>query len=420
MSHIAQPDRGTEPHQVTWLRGLDGVRGVASMMVILAHIITFLIATDFAAPRLVSYTYVLCTQALTMFFCLSGLLLYRPFAKAILAGAPMPNLRDYYRGRVLRIYPANIVILVLAGIILGIAVLSITPHDAPGVEIGRLDDPVAILLNLTLLQGYFPDHVLTGLDASWSLVVEVAFYAVLPLLALFGMFVTRWIPRSWAIYAPALLLVAIGAPSRQIAYAQLRAQDVDYAATWSTVFQRSFLANCDLIGYGMFVAALVVHLRMTRDEGQLARRVVRGAALTIAIGLLLSGVFARDPDLTPFFGLACAGFLALISMPRPTSLFQRVQDFLELRPLHYLGVISYSTYLWHFVTILFLWREFPELRYTGYGSLLGLWVFVAAVSTVLGSATYHLVEAPAMKYSRAKAMQRKAAAASAEENSLKK
>jgi len=212
---------------VSWLRGFDGIRGVAALMIVLAHTITFLKAEDYAAPGLLGKVYVVCTQSLTMFFLLSGFLLYRPFVKSIVQRRPLPNVRDYYRGRVLRIYPANIVIVLVAGLLLGVTVTRLLPFgDDRLVDIGRLTDPGTLAANLLLVQGYFPHTVLTGLDASWSLVVEAMFYLVLPPLAWLGLRLSRRMPAL----AAAAVLAGCGGPTGSTPD-RIDASDVPYGLT---------------------------------------------------------------------------------------------------------------------------------------------------------------------------------------------
>ena len=102
-----------------------------------------------------------------IFFVLSGFLLARPhFARASRGIAP-PDLGRYALKRVLRIYPAYLVTVVLA--------LTLVPRNA-GTSIR---DWIATLL---LIDPYVRKQLPHGLTHMWSLSAEVAFYALLPLL----------------------------------------------------------------------------------------------------------------------------------------------------------------------------------------------------------------------------------------------
>ena len=83
---------------------------------------------------------------------------------------------------------------------------------------GMITDPWKLLTNLTLTQSYFPAFIQTGINPSWSLTLEYAFYASLPLLGslLFRLRKrTSLRPYLIAAIAPALLL-AIGLIGRAL------------------------------------------------------------------------------------------------------------------------------------------------------------------------------------------------------------
>ena len=103
---------------------------------------------------------------------LSGLLLYRPWAAAALTGRPAREVTTYLRRRALRILPAYWAVVLIA-----LPLLNPGParHVWPWFQY------------LLLLQNYDPHPWwggtgATGLAQMWSLVVEVSFYLVLPVL----------------------------------------------------------------------------------------------------------------------------------------------------------------------------------------------------------------------------------------------
>ena len=125
-----------------------------------------------------------------LFFTLSGFLLYRPFAAAILRGDPLPSLRRYLLNRALRILPAYWVILFFSAMVLG----SVLFWDSSGnLANGRLLDLGLIPRAAFFLQDYFPSTLLLGIGPAWSLAVEVVFYCALPMLALLALAVIIYI-----------------------------------------------------------------------------------------------------------------------------------------------------------------------------------------------------------------------------------
>ena len=100
-----------------------------------------------------------------LFFVLSGFLLSRPWVREVQLGARRPSVGRYFKHRLARILPAYWVAL--------IAVLLTTGSGA---------STRTIIDNVTLTQGY-TGRFLPSFFQTWSLVTEVAFYIVLPLLA---------------------------------------------------------------------------------------------------------------------------------------------------------------------------------------------------------------------------------------------
>src|SRR5216684_333370 len=83
---------------------LDGLRAVAAGAVLVTHVggLTGYVLTGTPASWVVSRGNI----GVPIFFVLSGLLLYRPWAAAALAGPPAVRVTTYLRRRALRILPA--------------------------------------------------------------------------------------------------------------------------------------------------------------------------------------------------------------------------------------------------------------------------------------------------------------------------
>jgi peptidoglycan/LPS O-acetylase OafA/YrhL len=126
-----------------------------------------------------------------IFFVLSGFLLFGPWVRAVAAGGDAPALGRYARSRARRIVPAYVVTVLIAFLVYEFRDISPNPgHTWQG-----------LARNLTLTQIYSDDYLSTylhqGLTQMWSLAVEVAFYAALPLLAYLLLVVLcrrRWRP----------------------------------------------------------------------------------------------------------------------------------------------------------------------------------------------------------------------------------
>jgi peptidoglycan/LPS O-acetylase OafA/YrhL len=167
---------------------LTGVRAVAALLVVATH----------AAYTTGKYTHGYAGLVFSrmeigvpIFFVLSGFLLFGPWVRAAASGSPAPSVWRYARNRVRRIMPAYVVTVLVAYLIYHFREAGPNPgHSWNG-----------LLRNLTLTQiytdAYMFSHLHQGLTQMWSLAVEVAFYAALPILAYLLLVVLcrrRWRP----------------------------------------------------------------------------------------------------------------------------------------------------------------------------------------------------------------------------------
>ena len=379
------------------LAGLDGLRGTALLGIILAHVIIFLPEKDGVyTPSQVAAVGLL-SHSLTFFFVLSAFLLYRPFASAIIKERPNPPTYDFYRNRVLRVWPAYLVILAIVGFGFG---LTVVDKDAPTLEgLGRLTDPVLLITNVLLVQGYSPETAFTGLGVSWSLITEIGFYILLPPLGYLGVRLARR-GRVFAAIMPGLLLLVVGVASRIVSLAWNNWDDVRPESTWNAVFDRSTLVQCDLFGAGMIAAAiLVASTRMTDQQLARLRRTMWVAVIVCALIVLVLGSGQKQ---TSFMGVAFAAGIVLTQVRQPDRASRLLVRIMDTAPPRLAGEISLSCYLWHYPILLWLMLHVPDdvLRYGSNLELLKSWVILAVPTLILGAITYRLVELPAMRQKR--------------------
>jgi peptidoglycan/LPS O-acetylase OafA/YrhL len=354
------------------------------------------------------------SYGVTIFFALSGFLLYRPFAAAFIGFERRPSFGRYLRNRALRILPAYWVILLLCSLALG----SVSFRDHTGTLVnGRLSDPGLLARAGFLVQDYQPRTLITGIGPAWSLAVEVVFYLVLPLLVLlaWGLGRREATPRRRALaaVAPAFLLLIVGLLGKATAAYIIRppaGQGFDtegWGPTWHSVIERSFLCQADLFTFGMALA--VVHALVQQGHLRLPRHWRLFAAVGALAGYLVSArVGATEPQLTysPYNTLmaaACGLLLALVVLPAGSkrSLPLRV---LETRPLVAAGIISYSVFLWHYPIIIALRAH--GLTFDGRAGFFANVAIVGAVTILFSTVTYLLVEAPALRLKFARRPQR--------------
>src|SRR3954453_446323 len=150
---------------------MDSLRAIAALAVLATHAAVFAGLETSSGTTLGQYSARL-DAGVAVFFVISGCLLYRPFARARLTGVAAPATGPYAWRRFLRIVPAYWVALTLITLLFGTSgEVFGWPGSAYFFGVG---------------QAYSADTFGGGLTQAWSLTVEVAFYAFLPLWA-FGM-----------------------------------------------------------------------------------------------------------------------------------------------------------------------------------------------------------------------------------------
>ncbi|MFC5826931.1 acyltransferase family protein [Nonomuraea insulae] len=353
---------------------LDGIRAIAALGVWLLHVgsNTGVMYREGMIPWMMSRLGI----AVPIFFLLSGLLLYRPWARAVIENTPRPRPLRYLWRRVLRVMPVY-------WLVAGLALWAWSSFDWAG-----------WLKWMLLAQNYFPDDPAPdGLYQMWTLPIEMSFYVLLPVLA--------WLLHRWARGGnrPVRLLMGI---------AVLPVITV-VTVVVARLFEQPQLAltlpyNLVFFACGMAMAVLSVWIGHSRVIDSLAPQFFILAAL---LYVLLSTELAGPRTLTlptlpqSLWRVSLETAVAVLVVApfalasRPGSLRNRV---LGNPVAAYLGRISYSFFLWHAPVITL------QLKLTGAQPFQGDFASVAVVSFVitmlLSVGSYHLVEVGALKLSR--------------------
>lgn len=385
------------------LSGIEGLRAIAAAAILIYHCWRYSSPSGDGvhlgpADRVLSHLPV----GVTLFFTLSGFLLYRPFAAALIRQQPPPSISAYLRNRALRILPAYWVVLLLSAVILQTTWIR---HSSSDLETGNLaSQPADLALTALFVQNYQPRTLLSGIGPAWSLAVEVIFYLALPLLALLAFAIGRRAStrgrRRFAALVPPVITLAVGLSGKALAMVVVPGQGpgAGWVADWHSVLERSFWGQADLFTFGMVVAILWVD---ADDRVLSAPRWWRQAtaAALVVVGVLSS--LARDLGWLNYYAydalmaVACALLLALVVLPcgnepkRPPLL-----RLMEAPPLVATGLISYSLFLWH--EPLLWWLRDHHLMLDGAAGFVVNLLLLGAVSWLLAAMTYLCVERPAL------------------------
>lgn len=338
---------------------LTGLRAVAALLVVGTH-------AAFATGKL-SHGYAGAMAArleigVAIFFALSGFLLFRPWVTAAATGSQTPAAGDYARRRLRRVMPAYVVTVLLAYAVY--AIYSSGPN--PG------QSWTGLLRHLTLTQIYSDNYLTTslhrGLSQTWSLAVEVSFYALLPVLAYLLIAVLcegRW--RPGRLLAGLACLAAIS----------LVWQVVLVGTDWLPNSAGMWLpAHLGSFAGGMALAVLA----------ETGVRLRAGVAVPAALGGFLvvstplAGAVTMGPvgvwePLTRTVLYAVIAALAVAAVALDGRGF--ADRVLSTRPMVWLGEISYEIFLLHVLVMAIVFGE--VLRWPLFtGSVTGLFLATLA------------------------------------------
>jgi peptidoglycan/LPS O-acetylase OafA/YrhL len=345
--------------------GLDGLRGLAALAVLVLHVWMYTAANDPNHDVLVDRVIGEFRTAVLLFFVLSAFLLAAPWVAASRGERPAPHLGRFALRRASRIVPGYLV--ALAGSLL---LIHGTGHPR---DIGLDQVPLFLLFipNLDPATRNMLDPPM------WTLHVEVTFYLVLPLI---GWALLR-LARRREVSGPLALCGALTGVS--VAWVA-----TSYVAGWSPEVTWTLPTYLGAFGCGIG-AAVLAHGR------RISRRTALGLALAGSVAVFLNAAWHSGGG-TGATGVivgdlpASAGFAAIV-----VAVAGRPAHVLGLAPLRALGAISLGVYLWHMPVLyaLQIRGAFPE---DAFGP--ALWR-VLGPTLVLAIASWVLVERPALRWS---------------------
>jgi len=376
----------------------DSLRAIAALSVFVIHLpFAYRLATDNPVrPYLLAMN-----VGVALFFLISGFLLYRPFARARYAGEARPATASYARRRVLRIVPAYWVALPLVVLLLGAS-----GEAAPATEVFS---PRGALAYFGFGQVYGSNTLFGGISAAWTLCVEAAFYALLPLWALLMRRIPCASPRAFlrsellalaGLFAIGLIWTSVAVASENVTAAAL--VDVTLNEPWRYVFP----AYLDHFALGMGLAAVSVVVAERAARPSAVRAIDRAPWLPWIVALLAFFLAANLDALFPGSRAAQlvathelqAVFAFAVMLPAVFGDPARgmVRRLLASRALLWTGLVSYGLYLWHAAIIQKLagWSALGGLGWVGFSAL------ALSLSLAAAAASFYAVERPAMRLGR--------------------
>ncbi len=305
-----------------YLPGINGLRGIAAMLVVLNHVTKGLYRFQIVIPRWMDLLFDRhqAIDAVNIFFVISGFLITYLLLKEKEAYGSI-SIKKFYQRRMLRIWPVYFLYLIVAGFI------SLVMHD-------------------NFIQHYFLYYIFFGGNIPgllttapfyfvhyWSLGVEEQFY-------LFWPFAFKYLKKK-ILWLSILLLIILSMP---IFTGNNIVNKAAHVFFWCAgEFQGIMIGS---------LAALVYFKRQKYFSFCFNK-----ACQLIALSMIL--LLFTDTINVFYFHDALMGFLAVIIV---IALIENKSYFLktENKVLNYLGKISYGLYVWHPIMMWVFLRVFKE------------------------------------------------------------
>ncbi len=338
--------------KISYRADIDGIRAIAVLAVVAFHFDEKWLPGGFVG--------------VDIFFVVSGFLITSIIISNKNHG--IFSFLDFYRRRMLRILPASSLV-ILASLIIGQLVM--LPEDFMTLSYSALAAQLwsaNIYFTFFMDTGYFADAaILNPLLHLWSLGAEEQFYFIWPAVLVLGLGMRRqkifWAGVGGAIAASFIFgqLLAPGYPSFAYYMLPSRAGQFLAGAAISALLYQGLKPGGRHVALAASIAglALVVWSLLYLDSASLYPG-LNAVPPTVGAALLL-------------WAGSCSKNIA--SAP------------LQLKPVRYVGLISYSLYLWHWPVLSFWWYLFGE---PGLGAKAGLFALMLSLSVL----TYFLVEQP--------------------------
>lgn len=342
---------------------IEGLRAVAVTLVVLYHAGVDLLPGGFVG--------------VDVFFVVSGYLITSLLLRETADGR-RASLLDFYARRARRLLPAATLVLLVTATagwwLLPTSQRSNLAVDVAGSATWSLNWVLAGRSVDYLAEGDLP----SPLQHYWSLAIEEQYYLIWPLLLVAAILLARRLGAGRGTELAALAVLVAGLATASLSWSVL-ATASDPARSYFVSTTRFWeLAVGSLLAVG---GARAVRLR----RGAATALGAAGLAAIVLAGVSFSSAtpWPGAAALVPTLGTAAviaAGWLSPDAAPTPSA------RLLSLRPLVWVGGLSYGIYLWHWPLIVLTQVRLPTL------GLIGRLLLGGALALALAWATKHLLE----------------------------
>ena len=353
-----------QPRSFGQVRGFDGMRGVAVIIVFVAHMDVILpIPTLLVIPG--------ATVSLNSFFVLSGFLITSLLLKEQQRRGRI-GIWPFYRRRILRLLPALYVV------VLANALFAYFSHQWLPTEWRSIFSVLFYYSNYysASAAGPFSPKLASGFQHLWSLSFEEQFYLLWPWITIAVLTIRTRLRTVVIVLLASITVIAV---RRYILYE-------DTHRWWSLFYRTDTRADSILWG------TLLAHIWM---RGREPKRGIVIAGWVAAAFLLACLPFATQEGPFVYWGgfigidVACAVLILALLDGRWGG-----RHLFNLKPFVGLGMVSYGFYLWH-LPVFFAVRFFDP----HWNDVVRV-VVAVAVTLTLTLSSWFLLERPLMNWSR--------------------
>lgn len=360
---------------------LDGIRGIAVLMVFLYHI-WGVSGTNKILFLNKDATFVLMWGHLgvNLFYVLSGFLLFKPFCEMYYTNRGEIDIKKYFLKRALRILPVYYVLLALT-----VVLTDPTYISTIGLKI--------ILVNIFFMQNFFIEKIPLIDGVTWTLAIEVQFYLLLPLIAKF------YYGKRNKIALPLTMLFVVG--YRLLLYVLMKPNlaGINWSFYYATEY--NILGCIDNFAIGMTIANIYLYYKYNKAQyGILIKASKYVTGLFPAIILLLSYNYynwrfedsvLQSTIFTFFFDIG--SYIAYAAVFIYILFYEsRLKIILSNNLLRMFGIVGYSIYIWHIPILNYLLKTNFVAKVDGWSKTIHLLILAIVIIVPFSIGMYVFIE----------------------------
>jgi peptidoglycan/LPS O-acetylase OafA/YrhL len=319
--------------KTVYFPGLNGVRFIAALLVIIDHIELFKSNFGFKTLWEDSYSSHLGAFGVTIFFVLSGFLItYLLLAEKTNTSI---NIKNFYFRRILRIWPVYYLIVIIAFFIIPhIEFFNLSGYSSNMDHYKeRLFLFSGFLANVAFV--YYPTVAFANI--LWSVSVEEQFYIFWPHIIKMKKHIFQIMVSLLLFYFLSKVLVVFTIGNGEL-----------YALITRTRFSSMIIGG---------IGAYLVFNKKSVVEFFLYNRIIQLIIISLFILLLINKINF------PYFGLMKNEFISFVVISIIINVSTNTKSILKLenRVLNYLGKISYGLYVYHLFAVVIILKLLPNL-----------------------------------------------------------